>query len=184
MERLTKKQREILKYLKRFHNGIPYSEFTEIFNYAGINIEIDILQENGLIGFYNTNGKIYTHKGIDYPNSFFLKITPKGREKFRETFITRIYDTAYNNPWAVMAIIISVISLIVTIYTSVHTNQRTESLSIDLNEVKGKLAQYDTLVVKNFTSTSNTISFLCPNGTVPSEEKVNESGVYFLCAPK
>jgi len=118
MERLTEIQRKILKYLKRFHEGIPYSEVTEKFIYAGIINEIDILVENELIELY-LNDVPYRPKGIkgiEYPESVIVKITPKGREKFRETFITQIQDTAWKNPWAVITIVISLFLGIVTVY--------------------------------------------------------------------
>ncbi len=176
---LTKTQKETLEQLKK---ELP--EYIE-----GINRYIIVEDVSQKLGIDPADA----HKAIDYliredfvdkDSSGNIRITDKGIEKLEETFITRTKDEIHNNPLAVIAIIISVLSIMANIYTSVHTSQRTESLSIDLNEVKGKLAEYDTLVVRNFTSTSNTISFLCSNGTVPSEEKVNESGVYFLCAPK
>jgi predicted nucleotidyltransferase len=110
MERLTKKQREILKYLKKFHSeGKPYSVVTDdVFSYAGVGIEIEILVEKGLIELC-LNGEPYKPKGRDYPESVILNITPKGIVKLRETFFTRIQDTAWKNPWAVIAIILSVI---------------------------------------------------------------------------
>jgi hypothetical protein len=173
MERLTKKQREILNSAcKVFPNSISSSDIPpKAFNVS----DIKILESKGLVNVDYTAGSY---------SPVCLTITPNGIEKLQENFKTRLIDAVHDNPLAVIAIIISVLSIFATIYTNVHTNQRTESLSIDLNEVKGKLAEYDTLVVKNFTSTSNTVSFLCPNGTVPWGEIVNDSGHFFVCAPK
>ncbi len=159
MERLNKKQKEILSSLEKVYpSNRNRDELLEELGY----IPNDILADIKLLEAKEFVSLTY-RLGDTFP--YTLTITPKGIEKLQENFKTRIKDEIHNNPLTVIAIIISVLSIIANIYTSVHTSQRTESLSIDLNEVKGKIAQYDSLVVKN--STMNELFIPCSNGTKP-----------------
>lgn len=170
MERLTKRQKEILtKALKVFPGHFPLESGESQQN---ILADIKLLEKKNLVT-------------ADYTiSSYFptgVTITPIGIEKLQENIITRLLDTGWKNPWVVVAVIVSLISIGSTLYFS-HT---TEKIQLDLNEIKGKIAEYDTLIVKNITSdaTYNKISIQCPNGTMPAEG-VNDSEHYFYCVPK
>lgn len=172
MERLNKKQKEILtKASKKFPTSIPSTDISPKVGEAILK-DLKLLEAKGLITADYTVGS-------SFPVS--LAITPKGIEKLQENFKTRLIDTVHDNPLAVIAIIISVLSILANIYISIYTSQRTESLSIELNEVK-KIAEYDTLFVRNLTSnaTNNTIFIPCPNGTKPRME-FGDGGIRIRC---
>lgn len=120
MERLTKNQREILNSAQ---NGFPNSISSIDIPPKAFNLsDIKILESKGLVK-------------VDYtPESYNparLTITPEGIEKLRETFITRLADTAYNKPWAIIAIIVSLILGASTVYYY-SQNLTSQKLNFDL----------------------------------------------------
>ncbi len=117
MERLSKKQREILEYLdEAYPHKVLKSDVLNEFDDGTTRMEIKILEKNKLINVHRYSG-IRTHHGTRYRlGNISLTITPKGAEKLRETFSTRLIDSAYNNPWAVVAIVVSVLLGIITFW--------------------------------------------------------------------
>jgi hypothetical protein len=84
MERLTKRQRQILTYLYKRFRVVEDAEYVTLVNYLGgktldAYTDIELLKEKGLIE-------------VDPQFKRFISITPKGIEKLQETFFTRIKD--------------------------------------------------------------------------------------------
>lgn len=108
MEVLNKKQKEILDYLNEVY---PASLKKEVLleklgdKPDDILADIKLLEENKLVS-------LLYGLGDAFPT--VLTITPKGIEKIQENFITRLKESAYNNPWAVIAIIVTLIGVIIT----------------------------------------------------------------------
>lgn len=110
MEILTKRQKEILAYLnkkypfreRRIHLIIKFIEGTDeprdVENIRAVIADITLLEEMQLV-----------EKKYGQDGEARLKITSKGKEKLRENFKTQLMDTAYKNPWAVIAILITLI---------------------------------------------------------------------------
>lgn len=111
MERLNKKQREILDYLKKVYPDYETSE--DLLKDLGYRPE-DVLADVMLLKEKELIATMGGYLGSPLGSTYFA-ISPKGIEKLQETFIARILDTAYNNPWAVIAIIMSVILGLVTL---------------------------------------------------------------------
>ncbi len=104
MERLNKRQRQILTYLYKRSRVEESAEYATLVNYLGCNsldayTDIELLKNKGLVEF-------------DPQFREYLSITPKGIEKLQENFITRMQDAAYDNPWAVVTVIVSIVSVI------------------------------------------------------------------------
>jgi hypothetical protein len=117
MERLTKRQKEILDYLDdAYPHRISKWEILSEFDDGDTRMEIKILEENKLINVHRYSG-IPTRRGTRYKlRDVFFTIAPKGKEKLRENFNTRLMDTAWKNPWAVIAIVVSVILGLITLW--------------------------------------------------------------------
>jgi predicted transcriptional regulator len=117
MERLSKKQREILEYLdEAYPHRVLKSDVLSEFDDGNTRMEIKILEKNKLIKVHRYSGR-RIHDGTRYRlGNVSLTITPKGVEKLRETFSTRLIDSAYNNPWAVVAIVVSLLLGIITLW--------------------------------------------------------------------
>jgi hypothetical protein len=117
MERLSKKQREILEYLDAaYPYRVPKLDVLSEFGDGNTRMEIKILEKNKLINVHRYVG-IRARHGTRYRlGNVSLTITPKGAEKLRETFSTRLIDSAYNNPWAVVAIVVSILLGIITLW--------------------------------------------------------------------
>lgn len=112
MEMLTERKKEMLAYLNK---NYPFSvrrvdliaKFIRmtskprtVENGRLVLEDITLLKEMRLIEKKDLHGEAH------------LKITSKGKEKLRENFKTRLIDTAYNNPWGVIAIVIGIIALV------------------------------------------------------------------------
>ncbi len=117
MEKLSKKQREILEYLdEAYPYRVPKLDVLSEFDDGNTRMEIKILEKNKLINVHRYSGR-RTHHGTRYRlGKVSLTITPKGAEKLRETFSTRLIDSAYNNPWTVVAIVVSLLLGIITLW--------------------------------------------------------------------
>jgi hypothetical protein len=111
MDRINKKQREILNCLdKVYPDGLAeevlLTKLKDKPKDIDILADIKLLEENKLISArYESN---------NYPGD--LTITPKGIEKLRENFKTRLIDASHNNPWIAIAVIISLFLGMVTVY--------------------------------------------------------------------
>lgn len=103
MEILNKKQKEILNYL---HEVYPASLKKEIILEKLGDKPEDILAEIKLLEESKFVTLIY---GLGDAFPAVLTITPKGIEKIQENFITRLKESAYNNPWPVITIVIILI---------------------------------------------------------------------------
>ena len=120
MERLTKRQKEILRYLDdSYPHKIPKWEILREFNDGNTGMEIKILGKNKLIAIHIFSG-IQKHRGIRHKLGYIsLTITPKGKEKLQENFKTKLIDAAYNNPLKavsiVTALILGILGLIITL---------------------------------------------------------------------
>jgi hypothetical protein len=121
MERLTKRQKEILRYLDdAYPHKIPKWEIFHEFDDRDTRIETKILEKNKLIAVYRYSG-IPKHRGTRYKlGDISLTITPKGKEKLQENFKTRLMDAMYNNPLkavsVVIALILGILGLIITLW--------------------------------------------------------------------
>jgi hypothetical protein len=109
MERLTKRQKEILTYLSKiFPNFTDNDSLVKELGGKSDDIlaDIETLRDKELIKtVYGT-----FHKYI------CVSISPKGREKLHETFFTRIQDTALKNPWVVATVFVAVVLGIPNLY--------------------------------------------------------------------
>jgi hypothetical protein len=85
----------------------------------------------------------------------------------------------------IVALLIGVSSVILSWSTSQHTEKIEVSFNQDLNQIKGKIAEYDTIIVRNITSNTanNTIYFPCPNGTSPTMSG-DEKGITIKCVKR
>lgn len=168
MERLNKKQRQILGNLyKKYPDTIKSEIILGELNCDEKDLLADviILNKHGLITAEYEIGR-------QFPTS--LTITPDGIVKLRENLFTRLIDSGWKNPWVIVAIILTLITIGSNIYFSVTT----ENIQVELNEVKGIIAEYDTIIVKN--TTSNTISVPCSNGTKP-QIILDDNGTFIIC---
>ncbi len=109
MERLSKNQKKILTYVYKRFREEKDAEYVTLVNYLGDNpldtsADIELLMGKGLIKYPDA---------ISYQ---YISITPEGIEKLRESFITRLQDSAYNNPWAVVAIFLSLVLGLITLW--------------------------------------------------------------------
>ncbi len=103
MERLNKKQKEILTYLDEVYpKSLSARDLLRELEDEPDDIlaDVKLLEEKKLVTLDYT-------VGIAFP--VLLTITPKGIEKLRETFITRLEDSAHKNPWTVIAIVVPLI---------------------------------------------------------------------------
>ncbi|MCX6771571.1 MAG: hypothetical protein NTX79_05950 [Candidatus Micrarchaeota archaeon] len=89
--------------------------------------------------------------GSEYP--VWMRITPAGVEKSRENTVSRIIDTAYANPWAVITVVIALIGIIVAGY---FQNQAAISQAQVSQLITPKLVLPDTRV---YTGQTNEIKF-------------------------
>lgn len=109
MERLNKRQKELLECLKKVY---PNSLNREVLlrklghELKDISVDIELLYQNELVIVRYENGA----------SSMNLTIAPKGIEKLQETFRKRLGDSAHKNPWAVIAIVVSLILGLTTLY--------------------------------------------------------------------
>ena len=121
MERLTKRQKEILRYLDdAYPHRIPKWEILREFDDGETRMETKILEKNKLIAVYKYSG-IPKHRGIRHKHGdISLTITPKGKENLQENFKTRLMDAVYNNPLKavsiVTALILGILGLIITLW--------------------------------------------------------------------
>lgn len=112
MERLNPRQKEILTCLKELYPD-SLTQVVLLTKLKGKPKDIDILPDIKLLD----EKKLITVSyglGSYFPEN--LTITPKGIEKLRENLKARLLETAYNNPWTVIAIIIPLALLMVTAY--------------------------------------------------------------------
>lgn len=168
MERLNKKQRKILDILyKEYPDAIESEIIPRELNCKGRDIlaDVQLLDQNH---FVDTEYEIQNQ----FPIS--LTITPDGIEKIRESIFTRLIDSAWKNPWVVITIIVALIAIGSNIYFS----NTAENIRVELNEVKEKIAEYDTYIANN--TTGDTIYVPCFNGTKP-QIKLNDNKTFIIC---
>lgn len=140
MEIPNKKQKEILTYLdKVYPNNLKKGELLEKLGNKADDIlaDIKLLEEKKLVELIYGGGD--TFPGI-------LTITPRGKEKLRETFRTQLKESAHKNPWGVIlpviTIVISLILLSITVYyyseniRLQNENLRLQNKIIQDNELK------------------------------------------------
>ncbi len=113
MERLNKRQKEILIYLgKIFPKDTNYDSLVKEFGSKPDDIlsDIEILKDKKLIKMLEGTFQRY----------ICISISPKGIEKLKENFITRLTDAIYNNPLKAVsvgiALILGILGLIITIW--------------------------------------------------------------------
>jgi hypothetical protein len=118
MKRLNKRQREILEYLdEAYPYRMPKRDILSEFDDGNTRMELKILEKYELINVYRYSN-IHTRRGIRYRlGDISLTITPKGKEKLRENFETRLVDAIYNNPLKAISIAIALISVVMGIIT-------------------------------------------------------------------
>lgn len=113
MERLNKRQKEILTYLDeaypfslpRNHILLEFGEPEEIYFFDDLT-ELELLEEMKLIEL-----------GYGKTGDSRLTITPKGRKKLRENFKTRLVDAIHENPLKAISIGVALISVILGLIT-------------------------------------------------------------------
>jgi hypothetical protein len=121
MERLTKKQEEILRYLDNVYpHRISRWKILREFDNGDTKIEIKILEKNKLIAMYRYS-RVPKHRSNRHKfGDISLTITLKGKEKLQENFKTKLMDAAYNNPLKavsiVTALILGILGLIITLW--------------------------------------------------------------------
>jgi hypothetical protein len=120
MERLTKKQKAILRYLDNVYpHRMPKWKMLREFNDGDIRKEIKILEKNKLIAVYRYSG-IAKHRNRQKLGDISLTITLKGTEKLQENFKIKLMDAAYNNPLKavsiVTALILGILGLIISLW--------------------------------------------------------------------
>lgn len=110
MEGLNKKQTEILNYLgKMYPNELNKEELLTKLGDEANNIlaDIKLLENKELVTLsYGLGSTFPTH----------LTITPKGIEKLRENFGTRLYDSIRCNPLTTITTVIAILSVLFNIF--------------------------------------------------------------------
>lgn len=106
---LNKTQKDILKQL---NNDYPHGIAKDILLQRTGRTENELLSDVKILDSAGLIRTIY-EVGAFFPPH--LEITEMGREKLRETLLTRLKDTTYNNPWVIITVITSIISVILSI---------------------------------------------------------------------
>lgn len=126
MQRLNKKQKEILNLLDEVYPAsLKKSILLEKLGNKPNNIlaDIKLLEKNKLVDL------IYG-VGDNFPA--VLTITPMGKEKLQENFITRLRESAYNNPWPMITVIVMIVlGLIASNYYFETINLEKEKASLE-----------------------------------------------------
>jgi hypothetical protein len=126
MGRLNKKQKEILVHLNKADKGFMSDvALLDILKDEPDNIlpDIELLLREELV--VTTESLL----GGTFPTK--LAITPIGKAKLKESIGTRLLDSAHDNPWAVVAVIVAVTAIIVTIcLTSISLYLYSENINL------------------------------------------------------
>ena len=108
MEKLNKKQKQALKCLDEVYPAsLQKKILLEKLGYVENEIlsDIKLLEENKFVDL------IYE---ISQTFPSVLTLTAKGKEKLKENFVTRLKESAYNNPWPAIAVIVTIVLGIVS----------------------------------------------------------------------
>ena len=110
MGRLNKKQNKILAHLNKADKGfLSNVDLLNILRDEPTNIlpDIKLLERDGLV---INNYQL----GSTFPTK--LTITPIGKAKLKESFGTRLLDSAHDNPWAVIAIFVTICLSLISLH--------------------------------------------------------------------
>ena len=173
MDLLNRKQRQILKDLDSVYPGSLSKEYFLRYsedNLDDILVDIKLLKDRGLIDL------IYTQDD-NFPAD--LKINHRGKEKLQENIITRLADSAHNDPLRVITIIVAFLLLcsgILNLYFVLDNNKKNELRQImpptvyltqELkNESDGELEIIPTFYFKKNSDRLFTVVFYEPNLTL------------------
>ena len=111
MERITKRQRDILEYLDDVYPfSVPRKDILHLFGESEDVFIFNDLPDIKLLDDMKLVTLSYEKRGEEH-----LIITPKGKEKLRENFMTRLIDAIYDNPLKTISIIVAIILGLITL---------------------------------------------------------------------